>query len=94
MDYVPRPIDTSEVELDKYMLKLCEVLIRNAHEVWAQHRIAEGWRHGPERSDQAREHPSIVPYDQLPEDEKAYDRSMVVETIKALLTLGYRIEAP
>jgi hypothetical protein len=33
-----------------------------------------------------------VPYDQLPESEKEYDRKMATGTIKAILALGYRIE--
>jgi hypothetical protein len=33
-----------------------------------------------------------VPYADLPESEKEYDRNSVVETLKAILTLGYKIE--
>ena len=67
---------------------------KNNHDVWAQRRFAEGWQHGPRRSDEERTHPDLVPYTQLPEEEKEYDRATVVETLKAILALGYRILPP
>ena len=90
--YSPEPIDTSGVRLDEDLSALGEVLARNTHEVWARQRIADGWRYGPARDDRRREHPSLVPYDQLPESEKKYDLSTTLETLKATVALGYRIE--
>lgn len=94
MNYTPAPIDTSRVILGQDLLALTELLARNAHEVWARQRLADGWRHGPRRDDAAREHPGLVPYDQLPEAEKEYDRHTAMETLKAITALGYRIEKP
>jgi hypothetical protein len=91
MTYTPEPIDTSHVELSPDILRLTEQLSRNAHEVWARERIAQGWRYGKERSDARKEHPSLVPYDQLPESEKVFDRNTAMGTLKAILALGYRI---
>lgn len=54
--------------------------------------MAEGWRHGPRRDDAKKEHPSLVPYEKLSESEKEYDRTTAMETIKTILSLGYRIE--
>ena len=34
----------------------------------------------------------LVPYRDLPENEKTYDRNMVTSTIKILLARGYKIE--
>lgn len=68
------------------------MLAKNAHENWAALRIAEGWRYGPRRDDALRQHPSLVPYERLSESEKEYDRRTAVETIKTILSLGYRIE--
>jgi hypothetical protein len=39
-------------------------------------------------------HPDLVPYTQLPEEEREYDRATVVETLKTILALGYRILPP
>ena len=90
--YDPEPIDTSGVQLDKEILELTEELAENAHKVWERRRRAEGWRHGPRRDEARKEHPSLVPYKDLPESEKEYDRSTAMETLKVMLALGYRIE--
>ena len=39
----------------------------------------------------ARTHPDLVPYEDLPEGERQYDRTSVIETLKVILTLGYSI---
>jgi hypothetical protein len=91
MSYQPRPIDTSSVRLSPDILDLTEKLAKNAHEVWATERLAQGWRLGRERNDQRKEHPSLVPYEELPESEKVYDRGTAMETLKAIVALGYRI---
>lgn len=90
--YVPKPIDTSKVELTPDLLKLTELLAENVHDIWAAQRMTAGWTLGPERNDVAKEHPCIVPYEELPEIEKAYDRHTAMNTLKAILALGYRIE--
>lgn len=90
--YDPEPIDTSGVRLDKEILALTEQLAENAHEVWARRRLAEGWRPGPRRDEAKKEHPSLVPYEDLPESEKEYDRSTAMETLKVMLALGYQID--
>ena len=79
------------MQLSPDLLQLTECLARNTHEVWAQKRMAEGWTYGPERNDLRREHPSLVPYEQLSEPEKAYDRQTALEALKAVVALGYRV---
>ena len=90
--YAPKPIDTSHVELSPELRRLTEALSRNAHDVWTNSRMAEGWRWGTVRDVARKLHPSLVPYDDLPEREKEVDRRVVQGTIKAMLALGYRIE--
>ena len=92
MTYQPRPIDTSAVSLCDDLLQLTERLAENSHDVWAQQRLAEGWRHGPRRDDAAKRRPDLVPYAELPESEKEYDRKVAMGTLKAIVALGYRIE--
>jgi hypothetical protein len=94
MSYNPRPIDTSHIKLSPEIHDLTEALAKNTHEVWAQERMAQGWRFGPARNDQRKEHPSLIPYEQLPEKEKVYDRNTAMETVRAVLALGYRIVKP
>jgi ryanodine receptor 2 len=94
MTYKPNPVDTSRVKLSADIVELTEALARNAHEVWSRERISQGWRYGPERNDGRKEHPCLVPYEQLPESEKVYDRQAAMETLKAIQALGYHIAKP
>ena len=89
--YFPHPIDTSSVELPEELQQLVEHLARNVHENWAQGRINEGWVYGPERNDMLKHHPCLIDYDDLPENEKDYDRHTAMETLKLIIKLGYKI---
>lgn len=90
-DYMPSPADTSGISIPKEIESLAEDMARNVHEVWACGRMAEGWRKGPERNDARKEHPCLVPYEELPEEEKTYDRNTAMETLKFILSKGYKI---
>ena len=90
--YIPQPIDTSDVKLPKELETLVEQMAKNVHEVWAQTRIAQGWTYGAERNDALKHHPCLVPYEELPESEKEYDRNTSVETLKLILKLGFKID--
>ena len=92
MAHWPHPIDTSGVELPPALVDLRERLAQHAHDVWARRRLEEGWRLGTHRDDHLRTHPGLVPYGELPESEKQYDRDVAVETLKAIMALGYQIE--
>ena len=87
--YIPKPIDISDVELTEDLDELREAIAENAHEIWALERRAQGWSFGPERNDTKKENPCMVPYSQLPESEKDFDRNMAMDTIKLLKKLGY-----
>ncbi len=91
MRYIPNPIDTSTVTLDPELLHLAELLAKNTHDVWARERLAQGWTYGPARRDDRKEHPCLIPYELLPEEEKVYDRNTALEALKAVCALGYRI---
>jgi len=90
--YTPNPIDTSAISLPSELAPVVERLAEHVHDKWAQERIAQGWTLGPERNDQRKEHPSLVPYNELPELEKVFDRSTATESLKAVLAMGWRIE--
>ena len=94
VSYQPQPIPTEGVDLPAALLPLTERLAENAHDLWAAQRLAQGWRFGPQRDDTLKLHPCLVPYADLPESEKEYDRVAALGTLKAILRLGYRIIAP
>lgn len=89
--YTPKPIDTSDVKLPEELLALTEQIASNVHDVWAQGRISEGWVYGEVKDPAKKTTPLLVPYDELPESEKEYDRKTALESIKLTLKLGYQI---
>ena len=91
MQYTPQPIDTSGIVLPDSLVDLTERLAENAHDLWARRRLAEGWTCGPKRDDAAKKHPDLVSYSELPDSEKQYDRDAAMQTLKAILVLGYRV---
>ena len=89
--YEPQPISVDDVKLNAELLELGEAIAENAHEIWAMKRKEEGWKWGPERNDEKKETPVMVPYSDLPEQEKDYDREMAMQTLKLVRKMGYRI---
>lgn len=90
--YTPKPIDTQNVILPEELLALTEKIAENVHDVWAAGRIAEGWIYGNVKNPEKKETPLLVPYQDLSESEKAYDRNTALETLKLIVKLGYVIE--
>ena len=89
--YKPEPIDTADIVLEDDIMELAETLAKNTHEVWAAGRLAHGWKYGEKRDDSRKETPCLVPYEELSEEEKDYDRSTALETLKLIQKLGYKI---
>lgn len=89
--YRPEPVDTSDVVVPDELMELVEHMAKNVHEVWALSRIEQGWTWGEKRDDAAKKHPDLVPYEELTEEEKDYDRHTSLSTIKLILKLGFKI---
>ncbi len=89
--YKPKIVDTSSIELPEQLMLLAEQMAENVHEIWATTRIEQGWTYGPERNDALKHHPCLVPYSELPESEKVYDRNTSIETLKFILAKGWKI---
>lgn len=92
MTYSPNTIDTSGIRLTSDLEQLVEKLAQNNHDHWARKRIDEGWSYGQTRNDNEKTHPDLVPYDQLSEAEKEYDRKTIVEALKVIVALGYEVK--
>jgi hypothetical protein len=88
-DFHPQPIDTAMVELPVAVHELIELLARNAHDVWAQSRLADGWHWGTACKDERKEHSCLTPHEEQPESEKDFDRAMAIGTLKMILTPGF-----
>ena len=90
-NYVPQPVDISDILLTEELNVLVEQMAKNVHEVWAQSRMEQGWTYGEERNDTLKQHPCLIPYEELPEMEKAYDRDTALGTLKLICKLGFKI---
>ena len=89
--YEPSPIDVSNFKLTDDLEELLEAIAENAHDIWAKERMANGWTYGDERDDDRKKHPDLVPYSDLTESEKDYDRKMAQGTLELVQRLGYKI---
>ena len=90
--YIPQPINTNGVALPDELMPLVEKMAKNVHEVWAETRIAQGWTFGEKRDDEKKTHPCLIAYEDLPEEEKEYDRNTCLGTLKLIMKLGFKIE--
>lgn len=89
--YIPHPVDISSIQLPEELIELAETISKNVHDVWSQNRMDEGWTYGPVRNDEKKETPCLVPYEELPEIEKAYNRDTAFNTLKYIVSLGFKI---
>lgn len=92
--YTPKPIDLQNIQLPGSLNELAESIAKNVHEVWAQGRIEQGWSYGPVRNEELKQTPCLVPYEELSEEEKDYDRRTALNTIKLIIKMGYTITSP
>ena len=89
--YVPQPVDTTKVQLPEELMVLVEEMPKNVHEAWAQTRMEQGWTYGDVRNDEVKQHPCLVEYEELPEEERVYDRNTAIGTLKLIRQLGFNI---
>lgn len=90
--YIPAPISTDDIHLSDEIVELSELIAKNVHEVWAASRMSEGWKYGKERNDTLKTHPCLIPYEELSEEEKNYDRRTALGTLKLIRKLGFEIK--
>ena len=70
-----------------------ETMAEAEHNGWMAHRAANGWTHSAARDDAAKQHPSMVPYAQLPELEKEKDRNNLRHYPEFAIRAGLKIIA-
>ena len=91
-NYIARPVDLTDVELPEEVLALTEYIAENAHEEWSRQRFAEGWVYGAKSDKDNLVSPDLIPYCELLDKEKQYDRKMAMDTLRLLYKMGYVIE--
>lgn len=90
-EYEPHPINVDSVPLDGDLEELQEAIAENAHNVWADAKIKQGWSYGQVFDEDKKLDPCLIPYTALPENEKIYDRLTAFNTIKLVKKLGFNI---
>ncbi len=68
-----------------------EALARHEHERFVRAKLEEGWRPGPEEDERMKIDPSLVPWEELPEDERDKDRAQVRGIPRILARAGYAV---
>jgi len=89
--YKPQPINIDHIKLSPELLELTEAMAKNVHEVWAAGRIEQGWKYGNMRDDQLKQHPGLIPYEELSDSEKEFDRATAISTLKLIKKMGFEI---
>ncbi|KAG5262307.1 hypothetical protein AALO_G00273740 [Alosa alosa] len=89
--FTPTPVDTSQIVLTPHLERIREKLAENIHELWVMNKVELGWTYGMIRDDNKRQHPCLVEFSKLPEQERSYNLQMSVETLKTLLALGCHV---
>lgn len=90
--YNPQPVNLDDVILPPELESLVEKMAEHVHDVWAESRIKQGWAYGSQRDDVNKKHPCLVPYSELPDEEKQYDRDTALGTLKLILKLGFTVK--
>jgi hypothetical protein len=69
-----------------------ELMARREHVRWHRERLEEGWRFAPGPKDlERRTHPALLPWEQLPDDEKAKNRDSVSQLPAMLASAGFKV---
>lgn len=89
--YIPSPTDVEDIRLPDDLLQMTEEIAQNVHDVWAEGRLRDGWTYGPEKDAVLKKTPLLVPYEELPEREKDFDRSTALFTLRYVIKMGYSI---
>jgi hypothetical protein len=69
-----------------------EQLAQREHDRWMKERESAGWRYAPVRDNARKFHPSLVPWEALPESEKEKDRAVVRSLPTLIETAGLRLQ--
>lgn len=54
------------------------------HDSWRQFKLKDGWKYGPVKDAEKKEHPCMLPYKQLPEEQRRKD-ALYIATVTAMI---------
>ena len=83
-DAAPEELRVSAVEGVRFARLNPDAGPREQHAAWARGREAEGWAYGIVKDPSARTHPALLPYDELPAQQRRKD-ALFLSVVRALL---------
>ena len=63
-----------------------------SHDSWMEQKLRDGWKYGPVKDAEKKEHPCIVPYSELPSEQQAKDALFASICDAMFLSFGSSIE--
>lgn len=78
----------SAIEGVKAIIEDPSMTPQKSHEGWMTQKYKDGWKYGPVKDPENKEHPCMVPYEELPESQRAKDE-LFVASVKA--ALGWKV---
>lgn len=85
-DEAPRWQRDSAVKGVSFKLQNPDAPASASHDSWLAEKKAAGWKYGPVKNPDAKEHPCFVPYDELPSEQQAKD-ALFIGIVNALRPL-------
>eukprot|EP00002_Diphylleia_rotans_P021370 TRINITY_DN4160_c0_g1_i4.p1 TRINITY_DN4160_c0_g1~~TRINITY_DN4160_c0_g1_i4.p1 ORF type:complete len:1093 (+),score=211.13 TRINITY_DN4160_c0_g1_i4:154-3432(+) len=90
-NYNPRIMNIAGINID-FIKDLIDVIAEHVHDQWTLTKLNDGWKYDPVRDNGKKQHPMMVPYKDLTENEKSYDKNMAKQSIRLIVSLGYTIK--
>lgn len=79
-DFSHKPWDQIDEDLQRSALEGADHVLaekitspEKSHEGWSETKIRQGWKYGPAKDPKKKEHPCLVPFDELPPEQKLKD---------------------
>lgn len=93
-DAAPEWQRDSAIEGVRALLAKPELTPADMHALWLEHKTADGWRYGKTKDVEAKTHPCMVDYDQLPEAQRVKDSLFRATVLNAAAAAGWVPTAP
>jgi len=84
-------MDTTDIELPKDFQELVEILAEKTYDIRVRQRVSKARPSAGVRA-RTKSPAKVRPYDELSDREKQDDRNNAIETLKLILSLGYRLD--
>jgi hypothetical protein len=89
-----RPARDGKPDTVRFSEKEIELLAESEHERWMKEKLEAGYAYGPKLDDELKVHPRLVPWSELPEDFRQYNREAVAGIPEILSDAQFEVYRP